>query len=480
MACPVLRLVTLCFTLLASTCAMAASPAGCVSVTEARYGAKGDNSTDDSGAFASAIQEVNALRKDGSRVSLCIPPGYYRLASRSLPTFLYGGLVIGTYHQSIITIDPSYKGDVFSWSEAWEHGSSYSADSLPLRPVSERAGPGAVGVVVTGSPHSENLQNAFVFYDRNDLILMRDVEVRGMHGRGLVIGTPKSTALAYGRESSFFNVYLSYCGAITDTKIVTGTITAGSRLVTGVSSEAGLEVGQTVFGTGIPDGDEVAEVGQNTVRLTEPASISATTMQLSIWTDVPAMEISSAGNGDSSNEMNFYDLNILESAGRGLVIRNRNPGKRTSQLRFYGLRLEGGLNGRGDQLQIGDTGQIYRGGVSDILISGLVSNTSVSGFSAVGIYAGSQHEQPYGITVQGQIPTGKGIGLNVQAGRLLRFQMQDMGTTGTDLVVGAAPLVGQQLIFDGNGIEHKWTIRAEPSSASFMKSPSYNAVQSLR
>ncbi len=462
--------------LLAGNSAMAAVPEGCVDVRDPSFGAKGDGTSDDSPAFAAAIDRVNTLRKDGSRVGLCVPPGYYRLAKRTLPVFLYGGLVIGTYHQSIVQIDPSYKGDVFSWSEAWEHGSSYSAASLPLSAVSERAGPGAIGLVVTGSPVSPNLQNGFSFYDRNDLILMRDVEIRGMHGRGIVLGITKARAIAYARESNFFNLYLSYCGAILSDASLTGDTILGSATVINVRLARGLAVGQTIAGPGIPDGAVIAAVRPGAVELSEAATTTGTAAKLTAWTDLPAVEIDAEGTGDSSNQMNFFAINVLESAGRGVVIRNLNPNKRIGQIRFYGLRIEGGSYGRGDQLQLGDTGQAYTGGVSDVLVQGFVSNASAPGFSSLAIYASSQHGQPYGVTVQGQIPTGKGVGINVQAGRLLRFQMQDMGTKGVDLVVGRAPLVGPAIVVDGNTIEDKWTEMIDPSSQRFVVSPSYTPV----
>jgi len=52
-----------------------------------------------------------------------------------------------------------------------------------------------------GSQSAVEVQNAFVFYDRNDQVFMDNVDVRGLHGRALYSGVSKVTRQAYMRES---------------------------------------------------------------------------------------------------------------------------------------------------------------------------------------------------------------------------------------------------------------------------------------
>jgi hypothetical protein len=71
-------------------------------------------------------------------------------------------------------------------------------------------GPTVVGLTIRGNKAATGLQNAFVFYDRNDQVFMDNVNVVDLHGRALYSGVCRNTPQAYMRESHlrslrFFN-----------------------------------------------------------------------------------------------------------------------------------------------------------------------------------------------------------------------------------------------------------------------------------
>ena len=154
-----------------------------------------------------------------------------------------------------------------------------------------------------------------MFYDRDDLVLLQNVDVHGLHGRCFGAGLTKVQSLAYMRESTMMNTYFSDCGAVVGTVSPTGNTTAASTTVASLSSTTGIAVGMTVTGPGIPDGDEVASVGSGLITLTEAATATASGVTLPIWTDYPAVEINAVGTGDSSNQINWFSLNVFEAGG---------------------------------------------------------------------------------------------------------------------------------------------------------------------
>ena len=143
---------------------------------------------DASQALAQAILAANAQTSKGKPSCVYFPSGKYRIVSPP-PPFVGAGCLIGEGStQSIIIIDASFEGDLFSWSEAWEV-------TTP--------GPRVVGLGIRGHKNAIGLQNAFVFYDRNDQVFMDDVDVVNLHGRALYSGVRKNADRAYMRELHF-------------------------------------------------------------------------------------------------------------------------------------------------------------------------------------------------------------------------------------------------------------------------------------
>ncbi len=176
------------------------------------FGATGNGITDDTAAFAAAITQVNAQLAAGTPATLYIPAGVYFInGATSLPTFSRGGSLVGDGpHKTYVRLGPSYAGDLFSWSEAWALN-AYNGTSLS--PGADQAGPTIEGLSVLGDRGISGQQNAFVFYDRDDFITMRDVHVYFLKGRGLYMGVAKNVpGHAYVRESKFTNLLFWQCG----------------------------------------------------------------------------------------------------------------------------------------------------------------------------------------------------------------------------------------------------------------------------
>lgn len=144
--------------------------------------------TDVSAALAGAISAANEKTAKGEPACVYLPTGIYRISSPP-PPFVRAGCVIGDGSSlSIINLDPTFAGDLFSWSEAW---------------VVTTPGPRVVGLRIVGDKNAKPLQNAFVFYDRNDELYMDDIDVFDLHGRVLYSGVTKNAPNAYMRESHF-------------------------------------------------------------------------------------------------------------------------------------------------------------------------------------------------------------------------------------------------------------------------------------
>ena len=143
---------------------------------------------DVSPALSGAIAAANALTAKGQPACVYVPAGKYRIAA-SVPEFALAGCIEGDGSSlSQIILDETFSGDLFSWSEAW----------LPTMP-----GPRVVGLKITADAQTAHLQNALVFYDRDDNVFLDDVEVNGVYGRAFYSGATQNAPQAYMRESHF-------------------------------------------------------------------------------------------------------------------------------------------------------------------------------------------------------------------------------------------------------------------------------------
>jgi hypothetical protein len=195
-------------------------------VTASPYGAKGDGS-DATEAFTLAINQMNADEAKGYKDTIKVPAGIYTISS-ALPALVGPGSFIGDGpHSSYIVLSSSFSGDLFAWDESWVGRGGWGTYSLSAS--SDQSGPSVKGISVLGTAGSGPTQNAFAFYDRNDFVVMRDVEVYYLNGSAISIGKTKTTTQAYMRESEFSNVKVWNSGqANVPAVLISSTTTSGS------------------------------------------------------------------------------------------------------------------------------------------------------------------------------------------------------------------------------------------------------------
>ena len=168
--------------------------------------AVGDGRHDDGGALRICLERLQSHMDQGHPAVLRIPAGIYRIgqAAGRLPTLTGSAAIIGDGpHQSHMVLDRSFVGDLFSWSKSWS-GRNIGPPSYNVS--MDKTGAEIIGLQVTGDIEAPEEQRAFVFYDRNDSIIMRDIEVDYLNGSCLSIGRKKFLPEAYLRESAFYNI----------------------------------------------------------------------------------------------------------------------------------------------------------------------------------------------------------------------------------------------------------------------------------
>jgi hypothetical protein len=153
---------------------------------------------DASPALINAITAANVATAKGEPACVYIPPGVYRIRQNP-PQFARAGCVKGEGASlSILLLDKEFAGDLFTWSEAW----------YPTTP-----GPRVVGLTIRGDRQTTHIQNALVFYDRNDEVFLDDIEIDGVNGRALYSGVTKHVPQAYMREAHMRSLRFSEDGA---------------------------------------------------------------------------------------------------------------------------------------------------------------------------------------------------------------------------------------------------------------------------
>ena len=185
-----------------------------INIKDAPYGAAVDGVTDDSAAWAAAINAANTAMAAGYYPCIYMPAGTSLISATALPTFRGPGCIEGDGPaKSFISVGTGYAGDVFSWSEAWM-SSNYPQQTGSTLATVQKANALVSGVAITGNMAASSQQNALVFYDRNDFVLVRDVNISTLPGRALYSGVSKYvTGQAYMRESVFDNVRIFNAGA---------------------------------------------------------------------------------------------------------------------------------------------------------------------------------------------------------------------------------------------------------------------------
>lgn len=365
------------------------------------YGAKGDGTTDDSTAIAAAENAALAISK-GQIPTVYFPAGNYLLgAGSSLPVITHPLHIAGDgTHKSYIRVATSYVGDIFPTSEVWQAGTYVNG----VLPSADNAGFSISGLTVFGDTSSSNVNNAIALYDRNDHVLVRDVDIYYLSGSCLTTGATKNQTHAYVRESLFYNLRCFH---------------------TGTSSVAAVDISST-----------------------------------------------SVAGDDSTNELQFFGLNIFGSAGVGLAVRNPLNSGSTRDITFFGPRVEYSAK---DDIQLGSSSDA--GQVSSIRLYGVEAITpgqSSDGF--YGINISTVGLQLYDIQILGGaispcFSTAQCKGLNLDNVRASRIQLDYMSVAGTAVTYGAN--VGANVLFDVTGQEQTLTYSINASVPKLVRTPMY-------
>jgi hypothetical protein len=188
---------------------------------------------------------------------------------------------------------------------------------------------------------------------------------------------------------------------------------------------------------------------------------------------LPSALITSAGTGDATNNVNGHNWRIIFPAGGGgLVINNSNTHLGVRHILIDGLMLHGiqapTTPVTADLMTIGDG--TLAGVVSDVNITKLVGNAAYTGQYTVTTTAPTAGTQPYDIKLEGSITSGA-RGINIAAGRNVRLQFQNISTTGTNITVGASPLVGAGIQIEPGPTASAFTYSIDTTSASNVSRP---------
>lgn len=362
------------------------------------YGAVCDSATDDSAAFSLAVARVNTLHASGVQAVLQLPAGvcYLNAPITQFATHVPGKVRGQGDLKSFVVVGPDFSGPVFSWTEAWGLTPPFSG-TYPA--TTSWNGPAASDFALVASTTATNTQQALVFYDRNDYVLVQNVSMFYFNGGCLSIGTTRTVSQAYMRESKFYNMRLLSCG-----------------------------------------------------------SASSPAMLLSTAGSTPGM--------DATNEVSFHDFDFIASNGKSLVINNNSVGTQRL-LRFYGLRLESGVD---DFLTFGDAS--YTGVVTNIQIYGLEANAVPSGKAAIRFTGPSTAAAPSGITIAGNIGSGSGGGIAIDAANGAIGFSGAIETSGTDVSIASTSTVAGPISLDGGGSEYRWSTSIDTTILPYVRLPS--------
>jgi hypothetical protein len=171
-------------------------------------GAIGNGVSDDSKALKTCIDLVNTAYANHTPAYLHVPAGIYLIKNTNgaMPGFAVGvpgGVVGDGPNKSTIWLDAGYGGNVFSWSGA---SSTVDFPGDTVNPLDNLNTPLVSGLTIIGNLSASHQQNALMFYDLDDAVTVRDVEVYSMPGYCLSVGQTEHNSVAYVRESFFENL----------------------------------------------------------------------------------------------------------------------------------------------------------------------------------------------------------------------------------------------------------------------------------
>lgn len=364
-------------------------------VPEVHVASSAGAGSDDSAAINAAIDAALAYHALGFKANVHFGPKTYIYTTPHARLTKPVGFIGHGSMSTVISLATGLSGDVFSWSEVWLKTTppTYSDFGVRLR-----------GFSIVGDRTTSNQQNALMFYDRTDDLLIEDVSVWSVRGRALMTGTPSATSQGYMRESRINNF--------------------------------------RVFWSGL--------------------------------SGFPVVEFHTAGAGDATNCVRVHSMDIFGSYSEGLVIRNKNSAKNIQQMDFHSLRIEGTISPSpaitADTLVIGDAGATYLGGISQLNFFGVTLIQPYTGQNALTITAtdATVGTNIYELNFKGLgMGPGPGGGINIQAGRVLSFEVFENSVSGTKLTIAAAGggKVGAPIGISGPGLNAGSSASIDSTSA---------------
>jgi hypothetical protein len=191
-------------------------------------------------------------------------------------------------------------------------------------------------------------------------------------------------------------------------------------------------------------------------------------------TTIPAVELTTTGAGDTTNQLVFNDLNIFGSRGVSLWLRG-NPGAAVRLCRFYGLRVENMIGSDGaDMIMIGDP--TMTGFIRDIYFWGLEAIVGPASFANLRLTANSGPNMPFLIGVHGGIVNGGAVGIAVDYGRSLAFELDALSGTTAGITIGAN--TSGPIYLNGYGSEEFWVKTvANANVQAGIRMPTNNAIE---
>ena len=314
--------------------------------------AAGDNVTDDAVALRDCLDLLEKNTAAGSPTTLHIPAGLFRIsgAAGAMPTLSHGGSIIGDGpHATTLRLDADYDGDVFAWDEAW---TDHTANGPGIDLAHDATGPTLTGLRITGSRTATRTQNAVVFYDRNDHVLLRDLEVDDLDGDCLSIGQTRHMPEAYMRESAFYNVKCFSTGARHRAAVSIGSTT---RLGSDASNEIDIYK-LAIFDT----------AGQGlSIRNANRGSATRGVRFFGLRVEKTSAEAVSIGDPADLGQVagiTVFDLTVINAGQAALRIAGNPHGPQP-----YGIRVVGGSLGPGNARGI----EIDSGRLIDIALDGV-------------------------------------------------------------------------------------------------------------
>ena len=405
-------------------------------------GAAGDGRADDAAALKSCLTRL-ASGSAGTAKGLKFPAGIYRIsgAAGPMPTMPRAISISGDGPAaSVIKLDLDFSGPLFSFAEAWG-ANHYGPKSLDI--AHDASGPVVAGLKIVGSLAAKERQAGIEFFDRNDFVLLRDIEIDYVNGPCLSIGHLRRMPQAYMREASFYNVKCWNSGSRSEPAVEIVSTTAEN-------SDATNEL----------DFYKLAIFAARNVGLAirNPNPFSATRKLRFFGLRVEqsggdGVEIAPAGDKGQVAEIDMYDLSVLTSAGAGLRI----GGPDAKQP--YAIGVHGGLFGPGNKIGIA----IDNGRLISIELSGLDAPVVLGAGAGSDIEIrgnGGEHDWRYeGTKAAGSVA----VPLNLRS----EFGLYGLPSAGQR--VGAAALQGQSV----EGKPARLTMDGKPAGAYNCFNPAY-------